>query len=72
LNKGAFVYLSKLKIKVMEKSDLKRIQTTLEVVTDNLDDLVNELAPGSREAKKLVDHLYKTISDVCNELENEL
>lgn len=56
----------------MEKSDLKRIQTTLEVVTDNLDDLVNELAPGSRAAKKLVDQLYKTISDVCSELENEI
>jgi len=56
----------------MEKSDLKRIQTTLEVVTDNLDDLVNELAPGSRVAKKLVDQLYKTIGDVCSELENEL
>ena len=27
----------------MEKSDLQRIQTTLEVVTDNLDDLVNNL-----------------------------
>ena len=56
----------------MEKSDLKRIQTTLEVVTDNLDDLVNELAPGSRVAKELVNHLYEVISDVCSELENEL
>jgi hypothetical protein len=56
----------------MSKNDVKRIQTTLEVVTDNLDDLVNELAPGSRVAKKLVDQLYKTISDVCSEIDDEL
>ena len=56
----------------MGKSDIKRIQTTLEVVTDNLDDLVNELAPGSRVAKKLVDKLYKTISEVCSDLDGEL
>ena len=27
----------------MSKSDVKRIQTTLEIVTDNLDTLVNEV-----------------------------
>jgi hypothetical protein len=56
----------------MEKSDLKRIQTTLEVVTDNLDDLVNELLPDNDNAKELVNHLYEVISDVCSVLENEL
>jgi hypothetical protein len=36
----------------MSKSDIKRIQTTLEVVTDNLDDLVNELLPDNNNAKE--------------------
>ena len=56
----------------MEKSDLKRIQTTLEVVTDNLDDLVNELLSDNDNAKKLVNHLYEVINDVCGLIENEL
>jgi hypothetical protein len=56
----------------MEKSDLKRIQTTLEVVTDNLDDLVNELLPDNYDAKELVNHLYYVINDVCSVLENEI
>jgi hypothetical protein len=57
---------------VMGKSDVKRIQTTLEVVTDNLDDLVNELLPDNYNAKELVNHLYEVINDVCSVLENEL
>jgi hypothetical protein len=56
----------------MSKSDIKRIQTTLEVVTDNLDDLVNELLPDNYDAKELVNHLYYVINDVCSVLENEL
>ena len=56
----------------MGKSDIKRIQTTLEVVTDNLDDLVNELLPDNNNAKELVNHLYEVINDVCSVLENEL
>jgi hypothetical protein len=56
----------------MEKSDVKRIQTTLEIVTDNLDTLVNELLPDSDNAKELVNHLYEVISDVCSVLENEI
>jgi hypothetical protein len=56
----------------MSKSDVKRIQTTLEVVTDNLDDLVNELLPDSDNAKELVNHLYEVINDVCSVLENEI
>lgn len=56
----------------MEKSDLKRIQTTLEVVTDNLDDLVNELLSDNDNAKELVNHLYEVINDVCGLIENEL
>jgi choline kinase len=56
----------------MSKSDIKRIQTTLEVVTDNLDDLVNELLPDNDNAKELVNHLYEVINDVCSVLENEL
>jgi choline kinase len=56
----------------MSKSDVKRIQTTLEVVTDNLDDLVNELLPDNNNAKELVNHLYEVINDVCSVLENEL
>ena len=56
----------------MGKSDVKRIQTTLEVVTDNLDDLVNELLPDNYNAKELVNHLYEVINDVCSVLENEL
>ena len=56
----------------MQKSDLNRIQVTLEVVTDNLDDLVNELAPDNQRAQDLVNQLYQTISNVCSELENEL
>jgi hypothetical protein len=56
----------------MSKSDIKRIQTTLEVVTDNLDDLVNELLPDNVDAKELVNHLYEVISDVCSVLENEI
>jgi hypothetical protein len=56
----------------MSKSDIKRIQTTLEVVTDNLDDLVNELLPDNNNAKELVNHLYEVINDVCSVLENEL
>ncbi len=56
----------------MSKSDIKRIQTTLEVVTDNLDDLVNELLPGNYDAKELVNHLYYVINDVCSVLENEI
>jgi hypothetical protein len=56
----------------MSKSDVKRIQTTLEVVTDNLDDLVNELLPDNDNAKELVNHLYEVINDVCSVLENEL
>jgi CII-binding regulator of phage lambda lysogenization HflD len=56
----------------MSKSDLKRIQTTLEVVTDNLDDLVNELLPDNDNAKELVNHLYEVINDVCSVLENEI
>jgi len=56
----------------MSKSDIKRIQTTLEVVTDNLDDLVNELLPDNYDAKELVNHLYEVINDVCNVLENEI
>jgi hypothetical protein len=57
---------------IMGKSDIKRIQTTLEVVTDNLDDLVNELLPDNNNAKELVNHLYEVINDVCSVLENEL
>jgi len=57
---------------VMGKSDVKRIQTTLEVVTDNLDDLVNELLPDNDNAKELVNHLYEVINDVCSVLENEI
>jgi hypothetical protein len=57
---------------IMGKSDVKRIQTTLEVVTDNLDDLVNELLPDNNNAKELVNHLYEVISDVCSVLENEI
>ncbi len=56
----------------MSKSDIKRIQTTLEVVTDNLDDLVNELLPDNNNAKELVNHLYEVINDVCSVLENEI
>ena len=56
----------------MGKSDVKRIQTTLEVVTDNLDDLVNELLPDNDNAKELVNHLYEVINDVCSVLENEI
>ena len=56
----------------MGKSDIKRIQTTLEVVTDNLDDLVNELLPDNYDAKELVNHLYYVINDVCSVLENEI
>jgi hypothetical protein len=56
----------------MSKSDVKRIQTTLEVVTDNLDDLVNELLPGNVDAKELVNHLYEVIDDVCSILKNEI
>jgi len=56
----------------MSKSDIKRIQTTLEVVTDNLDDLVNELLPDNVDAKELVNHLYYVINDVCSVLENEI
>jgi hypothetical protein len=56
----------------MSKSDVKRIQTTLEVVTDNLDDLVNELLPDNVDAKELVNHLYEVISDTCSVLENEI
>jgi hypothetical protein len=56
----------------MSKSDIKRIRTTLEVVTDNLDDLVNELLPGNNNAKELVNHLYEVINDVCSVLENEI
>jgi hypothetical protein len=56
----------------MSKSDVKRIQTTLEVVTDNLDDLVNELLPDNYDAKELVNHLYYVINDVCSVLENEI
>jgi hypothetical protein len=56
----------------MSKSDIKRIQTTLEVVTDNLDDLVNELLPDNNNAKELVNHLYEVISDTCSVLENEI
>jgi choline kinase len=56
----------------MSKSDVKRIQTTLEVVTDNLDDLVNELLPDNENAKELVNHLYEVINDVCSVLENEI
>ncbi len=56
----------------MNKSDIKRIQTTLEVVTDNLDDLVNELLPDNYDAKELVNHLYYVINDVCSVLENEI
>jgi hypothetical protein len=56
----------------MSKSDVKRIQTTLEIVTDNLDTLVNELLPDSDNAKELVNHLYEVISDVCSVLENEI
>jgi hypothetical protein len=56
----------------MSKSDVKRIQTTLEVVTDNLDDLVNELLPDNDRAKDLVSYLYKVISDVCSEIDEEL
>jgi len=56
----------------MGKSDVKRIQTTLEVVTDNLDDLVNELLPDNYDAKELVNHLYYVINDVCSVLENEI
>jgi hypothetical protein len=56
----------------MSKSDIKRIQTTLEVVTDNLDDLVNELLPDNVDAKELVNHLYEVINDTCSVLENEL
>jgi choline kinase len=56
----------------MSKSDVKRIQTTLEVVTDNLDDLVNELLPDNNNAKELVNHLYEVINDVCSVLENEI
>jgi hypothetical protein len=56
----------------MSKSDIKRIQTTLEVVTDNLDDLVNELLPDNYDAKELVNHLYYVINDVCSVLENEI
>jgi hypothetical protein len=56
----------------MSKSDVKRIQTTLEVVTDNLDDLVNELLPDNVDAKELVNHLYEVINDVCSILENEI
>ena len=56
----------------MSKSDIKRIQTTLEVVTDNLDDLVNELLPDNVDAKELVNHLYEVINDTCSVLENEI
>jgi hypothetical protein len=56
----------------MGKSDVKRIQTTLEVVTDNLDDLVNELLPDNDRAKDLVSYLYRVISDVCSEIDDEL
>jgi len=56
----------------MSKSDVKRIQTTLEVVTDNLDDLVNELLPDNNNAKELVNHLYEVINDICSVLENEI
>jgi hypothetical protein len=56
----------------MSKSDVKRIQTTLEVVTDNLDDLVNELLPDNVDAKELVNHLYEVINDVCSILKNEI
>jgi hypothetical protein len=56
----------------MSKNDVKRIQTTLEVVTDNLDDLVNESLPDNDRAKDLVSYLYKVISDVCSVLENEI
>jgi hypothetical protein len=56
----------------MSKNDVKRIQTTLEVVTDNLDDLVNELLPDNDNAKELVNHLYEVINDVCSVLENEI
>ncbi len=56
----------------MSKSYVKRIQTTLEVVTDNLDDLVNELLPDNVDAKELVNHLYEVINDVCSILENEI
>ena len=56
----------------MSKSDVKRIQTTLEVVTDNLDDLVNELSPDNDRAKELVNHLYEVINDVCSEIDEEL
>jgi len=56
----------------MSKNDVKRIQTTLEVVTDNLDDLVNELLPDNDRAKDLVSYLYEVISDVCSVLENEI
>jgi hypothetical protein len=56
----------------MSKNDVKRIQTTLEVVTDNLDDLVNELLPDNVDAKELVNHLYEVINDVCSVLENEI
>jgi hypothetical protein len=56
----------------MEKSDVKRIQTTLEVVTDNLDDLVNELLPDNDRAKDLVSYLYRVISDVCSVIDDEL
>jgi len=57
---------------MIEKSDLKRIQTILEVVTDNLDDLVNELLPDNNNAQELVNHLYEVISDTCSIIENEL
>jgi hypothetical protein len=56
----------------MGKNDVKRIQTTLEVVTDNLDDLVNELLPDNDRAKDLVSYLYRVISDVCSEIDDEL
>jgi hypothetical protein len=56
----------------MSKSDVKRIQTTLEVVTDNLDDLVNESLPDNDRAKDLVSYLYRVISDVCSEIDEEL
>jgi len=56
----------------MGKSDVKRIQTTLEVVTDNLDDLVNESLPDNDRAKDLVSYLYRVISDVCSEIDDEI
>jgi hypothetical protein len=56
----------------MSKNDVKRIQTTLEVVTDNLDDLVNELLPDNDRAKDLVSYLYRVISDVCSEIDDEI